>query len=55
MRNKSNLYNQKIITVETTNANNIVVKEEFVICEVCGQANKRTEAQCKKCSNYLHV
>ena len=46
---------RKVIVVETTNANNVVVKENYVICEVCGQANKQTASICTKCSNYLNT
>ncbi len=46
---------RKIIVVEKTNENNVVVKENYVICEVCGHSNKQTEAICKKCSNYLNT
>ncbi len=28
-------------------------KEEKIICEVCGYANPKYTAICKKCSNYL--
>ncbi len=28
-------------------------KEEMVVCEVCGYANPKYTAICKKCSNYL--
>ncbi len=55
MAEKRKSINHKIIVVESTNANNVVVKENYVICEVCGQANKQTESICKKCSNYLNT
>ena len=55
MTEKREKKDRKVIVVETTNANNVVVKENYVICEVCGQANKQTESVCIKCSNYLNT
>lgn len=44
---------QKVITVEVIK-NDVTVKEQYIICEVCGHSNKLTNALCSKCSNYLH-
>jgi hypothetical protein len=45
--------NRKLVEVETTKADGTTIKEQYVICEVCGQPNKLTNALCSKCSNYL--
>ena len=42
MAKKRIIKDRKVIQVETINPNNVVVKENYVICEVCGQANKLT-------------
>ncbi|MBR6737949.1 MAG: hypothetical protein IKL82_06320 [Clostridia bacterium] len=42
-----------VVVVEKKLADATVVKEQYVICEVCGHANKATNAQCEMCSNYL--
>ena len=44
----------KVFNVEETNDKGVLIKRTFIICEVCGHANKETNAQCEMCSNYLH-
>ena len=53
MKGNLSMKQQKIIIVETKE-NNVTVKEQYIICDVCGHANKLTNALCSKCSNYLH-
>ena len=48
------LKKRKIVVATINNADKNVVQEQYVICEVCGQANKITNSLCSKCSNYLH-
>lgn len=53
MKSSLDAKQQKIILVETVK-NDATVKEQYIICEVCGHANKLTNSLCSKCSNYLH-
>ncbi len=45
---------KKIIVKTVSEDDNKVEKEEYVICEVCGHANKASNGLCEMCSNYLY-
>ncbi len=45
---------REVIVVTQKEGDDKVVQQEYVVCEVCGHANKRTNGLCEMCSNYLH-
>ena len=44
---------KRTTVVKTIREDDKAETEEYVVCEICGHANKRTNGLCEMCSNYL--